>query len=196
VRIFPLLMLCFLCVPIAEIYVLIEVGGVVGVGWTIALVVLTAVVGAAMMRAEGIATLSRIQGEMANGGLPAEGLIEGAMLLLAGALLLTPGFITDTVGFIALFRPTRLALARWFVARSVVRMGASQPFAGGQPFGAAQPFAGAGPFAGGPAPRGSHRGDPPAGNAARGTPPPAQSPRSPRGGTIEGEFTREDKGDN
>ena len=178
-------MLLFLCVPIAEIYVLIEVGGIVGVGWTIALVVLTAVLGAAMMRMEGMATLQRIQGEMARGGLPAEGLVEGAMLLLAGALLLTPGFITDTVGFIALFRPTRVAMARWFVSRSVVRM------SGGQGFRAGVGVPPGGPFGHRPgATPGNGQGHQSARQAGVG-----QRPGGRTGGrdVIEGEFAREDE---
>ena len=176
-RIFPLLLLAFLLIPIAEIYVLIEVGGIVGVGWTIALVVLTAVVGAAMMRAEGLATLQRVQNDMHQGGLPAQGLVEGAMLLLAGALLLTPGFITDTVGFIALFRPTRIALARWFVSRSVVGvMGSMGPM-------------GAGHAGGGTARPGAGFHSPRPGSATG----PGSARQPGKSGVIEGEFSREDQ---
>ena len=97
-----LLLLVFLAAPLVEIYLLIEVGSAIGAGATILLVVLTAVVGAALMRAQGIATLSRARASMAAGEVPAVELLEGAIILVAGALLLTPGFVTDAVGFACL----------------------------------------------------------------------------------------------
>ena len=96
------------------------------------------------------------------------------MLLFAGALLLTPGFITDAVGFIILFRPTRSALAQWFIARSAVRV--QQGF-------------GAGGF--GPGMQGGFGSPPGATPGARGPGGPQRRPGS--GGVIEGEFTHEDK---
>lgn len=179
--VFPLLMLAFLLIPIAEIYVLITVGGLVGVGATILLVVATAVIGAALMRAEGLATLRRIQSEMGQGGLPAQSLIEGVMLLFAGALLLTPGFLTDALGFFLLFRPTRFMLARWFIARTVVQMqngrgGVGATFSSGGGFSSGASF---GSPAGG-APRS------PAGGSTT-------APRTKNGGVIEGEFSYDDK---
>ena len=102
----PLLVL-FLVVPLAEIYVLIEVGSQVGAIATVALVVLTAVVGAALMRAQGLATLLRARDAMAKGEVPALELLEGAFILIAGALLLTPGFITDAAGFACLVPSVR-----------------------------------------------------------------------------------------
>ena len=194
--VFPILMLAFLTIPIAEIYVLITVGAMVGVGTTIALVVATAVIGAALMRREGLATLGRMQREMNQGGLPAEALIEGVMLLFAGALLLTPGFLTDAVGFIFLFRPTRLALARWFVSRSMVRMKrAGGMGAGGfsASFGSTNFGTGTGFSGGQHAPDGRSSAQSPE-SATRG--PSAGQPRSPAKnpakGIIEGEFSRDD----
>ena len=104
------LLILFLVVPLAEIYLLIEVGSVVGAVATIGLVVLTAVVGAALMRAQGLATLMRARASMAKGELPALELLEGAVLLIAGALLLTPGFITDAAGFACLIPSVRQRL--------------------------------------------------------------------------------------
>ena len=120
--VFPILLLLFLAVPVAEIYVLIEVGSALGAPMTIGLVILTAVVGAALMRAEGLATIARVQQEMNTGQLPAIGIIEGALLLFSGALLLTPGFLTDAFGFILVFRPTRMAIARAIARRAVMQM--------------------------------------------------------------------------
>ena len=84
-----LLLVLFLVVPLGEIYLLIEVGSIVGGAATIGLVVLTAVVGAALMRAQGLATVFRARSAMARGEVPALELMEGAVILVAGVLLLT-----------------------------------------------------------------------------------------------------------
>ena len=119
-NIFHLLLLAFIVVPISEIYVLLEVSDIIGVAYTIALVILTAVVGAALMRAQGLATMLRMREEIARGEPPAATLVEGVMLLFAGALLLTPGFITDTMGFLCLTPAVRSAIAKKAVASAVV----------------------------------------------------------------------------
>ncbi len=118
---FGTLLLLFLVVPLAEIYLLIQAGGVIGALNTVALVVFTAVVGAWMLRQQGLATLRRVQQSLDRGELPETALIEGVLLLLAGALLLTPGFITDVVGFVLLVPASRVALARALLARGVLR---------------------------------------------------------------------------
>ena len=104
------LVLLFLLVPLAEIYLLIEVGSIVGAWATVGLVVLTAVVGAALMRAQGLATVFRARTSMAKGEVPALELLEGAVILVAGALLLTPGFLTDAAGFVCLIPSVRQRL--------------------------------------------------------------------------------------
>ena len=106
-RLLPIL---FLAVPLAEVYVLIEVGSRAGALATVALVVLTAAVGAALMRAQGLATLLRARAAMARGEAPALEMLEGAVILIAGALLLTPGFITDAAGFACLVPSVRQRL--------------------------------------------------------------------------------------
>ncbi|GBE11199.1 phage T7 F exclusion suppressor FxsA [bacterium BMS3Bbin12] len=115
----PLLWLLglFLLLPIAEIYVLIRVGGLIGAIPTIALVVFTAVLGAMLMRSQGFATLRRVQASLTRGEVPTVELLEGLVVLVGGALLLMPGFITDTLGFLALIPPTRRVAVRWFLAR-------------------------------------------------------------------------------
>lgn len=113
----PILFLIFVVVPFVEIYLLIEVGSVIGALPTIGMVVLTAVVGAGLLRAQGVATIGRVQSTLAQGGLPAMELMEGAFLLVGGALLLTPGFFTDAVGFACLIPPLR----RWLIARVLER---------------------------------------------------------------------------
>ena len=77
-------------------------------------------VGAALMRSQGLATLARVQRDLSEGGLPAQALVEGALILFAGALLLTPGLITDTVGFLCLVPPVRAGMARSLMARATV----------------------------------------------------------------------------
>ena len=117
IRAFPLLTIIFLIVPIIEIYLLIQVGGVIGVLPTIGLVVLTAVIGVALLRAQGLQTYLRLNQAMGEGRLPATEILEGVALLIGGALLLTPGFFTDFIGFICLIPITRQGVILWFTAR-------------------------------------------------------------------------------
>ena len=118
---FHLLFLLFVAVPLAEIYLLLEIGGIIGAIPTIGLVVLTAVIGAALVRAQGFSTIMRIRRNLDAGEIPAVAIIEGAFLLLAGALLLTPGFLTDTIGFGCLIPPLRQTLIVRFIETRVVR---------------------------------------------------------------------------
>lgn len=108
---FKLLFLLFLIVPVVEIYLLIEVGSRIGAASTVLLIILTAMLGAFLLRIQGITTLARVQQSLDQGELPATELIGGLMLLLAGALLLTPGFFTDAVGFICLIPDIRNRVA-------------------------------------------------------------------------------------
>ena len=109
----------FLVIPFVEIYLLVEIGARIGAPWTILLVVLTAIVGAWLVRVQGLATWRRFQASLARNELPATALAEGLCLLIAGALLLTPGFFTDGVGFACLIPPLRRTLIRRFLQRSV-----------------------------------------------------------------------------
>lgn len=116
---FKIFFILFLVVPLVEIYLLIKVGGVIGAGWTVFLVVFTAVVGAALLRQQGLSTLRRLQTCTQRGEIPAIPLIEGGFLLVAGALLMTPGFFTDTVGFLFLVPPIRQHLATRLLKKGV-----------------------------------------------------------------------------
>jgi UPF0716 protein FxsA len=107
-------------VPLVEIYFLIQVGQVIGAGWTVFLVVATAVIGAFLLRLQGFQTLHRAQTSMAQGQLPATEMLEGLCLLISGALLLTPGFVTDTLGFLLLTPPVRQALIKQMLKNSSV----------------------------------------------------------------------------
>ncbi len=109
---FKILFLLFLIVPLIEIIILIEIGKVVGAGYTIALVIGTAALGAALFRQQGLSTLAKVQMSMDQGDLPATELVEGLMLLVAGALLLTPGFFTDVFGFLVLIPVLRKKIAQ------------------------------------------------------------------------------------
>ncbi len=120
---FFVLMLLFFAVPLVEIYVLLEVGGVIGALPTIGLVVLTAVIGAGLIRAQGVTTLRRVQQQLEQGELPAVGIIEAALLLVSGALLLTPGFVTDTIGFLILVPPLRRWAIQSFLAHRIQMAG-------------------------------------------------------------------------
>ncbi len=93
--------------PILEMVVLIKVGGVIGVFPTVGLVFLTAVVGVAMLRRQGLSTILRAQQKMHSGELPLSEMVEGIFLAVGGALLLTPGFVTDALGFCCLIPFTR-----------------------------------------------------------------------------------------
>lgn len=119
VRPFPVLFAAFLIIPIIEIYLLIQVGSLIGALPTIGLVVLTAVLGVALLRAQGLQTYLRFQRSLSEGRYPATEILEGVALLLGGALLLTPGFFTDFVGFVCLVPLTRRALISWSMARYV-----------------------------------------------------------------------------
>jgi len=112
----PLLFI-FILVPMAELAVLIKVGSAIGILWTFALILLTALVGVTLLRAQGMATLMRASERMQQGNLPAQELAEGFLLALAGALLLTPGFLTDAFGFSLLLPGIRGIMAQSIMKR-------------------------------------------------------------------------------
>lgn len=116
-RVFPILMTLFLVVPIIEIYLLIKVGSYIGILPTIALVVLTAVIGASLLRSQGMQTYLRFNQSLSEGRMPANEILEGVALLIGGALLLTPGFFTDLIGFFCLLPITRQPVVAFIVNR-------------------------------------------------------------------------------
>lgn len=105
-----LLFLGFLVVPFLELFVILRVGGALGVLNTIGLLIVVSAVGAWLVKREGLAVLRRAQGRIKSGGVPTKELIDGVLILFAGALLLTPGFLTDVVGVLLLLPPVRAAL--------------------------------------------------------------------------------------
>src|ERR687886_894957 len=121
----PLLLL-FILVPIAELYVIIQVGEAIGVWWTIALLLADSVLGSMLMRSQGRAAWRRFQAALAAGRPPAREVLDGALVIFGGAFLITPGFLTDVIGLLLLLPPTRAALrgllVRRFRSRLVVSM--------------------------------------------------------------------------
>lgn len=118
--VFPIFAVLFLVLPFIEIWLLIKVGGIIGAFPTILLVVLTAVLGAFMLRQQGLATLARFQQNLHNGQLPANEILEGMVLLVGGVLLMTPGFFTDAMGFLCLFPLSRKLILKVLLSRSQV----------------------------------------------------------------------------
>lgn len=103
----------FIAVPIIEIAVFIEVGGRIGLWNTIAVVIVTAMIGTWMLRAQGLKTLESARRNMERQVFPATELFDGVCLLVAGAMLLTPGFVTDAFGFLLFMPPVRAGLRVW-----------------------------------------------------------------------------------
>ncbi|MCS4505953.1 hypothetical protein KBTX_00614 [wastewater metagenome] len=118
-----LILLLFIGAPLMELYVLIEVGSAIGALPTIALCLLTAAAGTALLRQQGLETLTRARANMNRGSVPAIELFEGVALALGGVLLLTPGFITDVFGFACLIPWTRRFLIRWVLRHVHVSYG-------------------------------------------------------------------------
>ncbi len=107
------LLILFTVLPALELYVLIEVGGVIGAGNTILIIILTGVIGAYLARLQGFLTLQKIQNNVNQGQLPSEELMDGLMILVGGIVLLTPGFITDALGFLLLIPLSRNLIKLW-----------------------------------------------------------------------------------
>lgn len=101
------LFLFFLVIPLLEIYVFIKVGGVIGVGWTLFLTFVTAVIGSGLLRYQGLSTWTKAREKVDEDKFPLEEMFDGICLLVAGAFLLTPGFVTDTIGFLLFLPPFR-----------------------------------------------------------------------------------------
>ncbi|MFH1419683.1 MAG: FxsA family protein [Planctomycetota bacterium] len=118
------LLLVFILVPLLDLVLLLRIGHVLTFWPTLALVVVTGIVGATLARRQGLRTLARIQSELESGRLPTGELADGVLILLAGAVLVTPGFLTDLFGLALLVRPLRhvfrRVLTRHFKSRLVV----------------------------------------------------------------------------
>jgi len=107
------LFLLFTCIPLVELYLLLQIGSVIGAVNTFLLVIITGVLGAYLAQQEGIRTLERIRTLMARGEMPGEPLIDALLILVAGFVLITPGILTDLLGFLMLIPATRAPIRRW-----------------------------------------------------------------------------------
>lgn len=107
-----LLFLLFVVAPLVELVVIIQVGQVIGIGWTIGLLVADSLLGAWLLGRESRHVWGEFRRAMAEGRWPGDEVAQGAMVLVGGTLLLTPGFVTDVIGFVLLLRPSRVGVAR------------------------------------------------------------------------------------
>ncbi|WP_299152644.1 FxsA family protein [uncultured Tateyamaria sp.] len=121
------LFVAFLLVPLIEIALFIQIGGAIGLGLTLLIVVITAVIGTYLVRAQGIHALGQVKSSFNQLQDPSEALAHGAMILFSGALLLTPGFFTDAVGFALLVPGVRVAVFNWARTKIKVSTFASHP---------------------------------------------------------------------
>jgi len=140
------LVLAFLAVPVVEIYVIIQVGQVIGAWPTVALLLLESLLGAWIVKREGSRAWAALRDSAGTGRLPATELADAGLVLVGGTLLLTPGFVTDLAGFFFVLPPTRPLARRllgWFIARRAARALVTRA-----------PWAGSGGFPGGGAPSG------------------------------------------
>lgn len=119
----PYALILFVAMPIVEIAVLLRIGSALGWLPTLAIVILTAILGTAMLRQQGLATLNIAKQRMSSGEMPAQQMLEGVILMIGGVLLLTPGFVTDAFGFACLVPFSRRWLAAKIAARSVIGFG-------------------------------------------------------------------------
>jgi UPF0716 protein FxsA len=118
-----LLLIVFLVLPIAELAVLAQVAGAIGLAETILVLIAVSVTGAWLVKREGVGVLRRVQQQIDRGIVPGPELVDGFLILLAGALLLTPGFLTDCLGLLLLAPPTRAAFRTVLTRRFRRRVG-------------------------------------------------------------------------
>jgi UPF0716 protein FxsA len=116
--VFVLLAIVFLLVPIAELYVIVQVAGAIGVPETILVLIGMSLLGAWLARIAGVSVLYRLQRTVRAGRVPSVEIVDGALVLLAGALMITPGFLSDLLAIFLLLPPSR-ALVRGVVLRRI-----------------------------------------------------------------------------
>lgn len=143
--------LIFIAVPLIEIAIFIEVGGAIGVWPTVAIVLLTALVGATLLRVQGLATWRRAEEAMRRGEPPVAEMLDGVFLIAAALLMVTPGLFTDCIGFLLLIPPIRRAIGR-FAARRIAASSRFTVYRSGMGMGPGMDPGGFGPGGRGPAP--------------------------------------------
>ena len=117
----PLLFVALIAIPLVELYVIVQVAHVIGILDTILLLVVESMLGAWLLKRQGLATYRALRETLARGEIPTQHLADGAMIVLGGALLLTPGFVTDIFGYLLLIPPIRAFLRRRFRAAAATR---------------------------------------------------------------------------
>ena len=133
-----LLVLIFIVVPIAELAVIIQVGELIGVWWTIAILIADSILGSMLMRSQGRIAWRRFNEALQAARVPGREVADGVLVIFGGALLLTPGFITDIFGLLFLLPPTRALIRRVFLRQAMKRItvtmaaGAQMPRDGGR----------------------------------------------------------------
>jgi UPF0716 protein FxsA len=113
------LFLLFTIIPIAELYLLIKIGGMIGAFNTVLVIFITAMVGAYLAKSQGLIVFTQIQQAIAEGRPPGDELLHGLFILLGGFTLLTPGFITDFLGLSMLVPPIRVVYIQ--IAKQIIR---------------------------------------------------------------------------
>jgi UPF0716 protein FxsA len=121
-RVMALLAVIFLAVPIIELALIIKIGATIGVLNTIGLLVLSSVVGAWLMKREGLGVMRRMQASVAEGRVPGSELVDGFLILFGGALMMAPGFLTDILGMALLLPPVRFLVRRLVRRRLAIRV--------------------------------------------------------------------------
>jgi UPF0716 protein FxsA len=112
-RLFPALAALFVGLPLLDLVIVILLGRYIGLWQTIALILISGFAGAWLAKRQGMAVWRGIQRDLAEGRVPAQGLVDGAILLVAGGMLSAPGFITDLLGLALLFPAVRAPLKAW-----------------------------------------------------------------------------------
>ena len=112
-----LLILVFIVVPLAELYVILQVGEAIGAAWTILLLAADSLIGALLLRSQGRTVWRRFNATLSEGRMPHREVIDGVLVVFGGAFLITPGFLTDIVGLVLLIPPTRALIRRLVVRR-------------------------------------------------------------------------------
>ncbi len=107
------LFLAFTIIPVLEIYLLIKLGSFLGALNTVIIVILTGIIGAYLAKLEGLHTMTKVREALNRGEMPAEGMLDALLILVAGIVLLTPGFLTDIAGLLILIPQTRFLFKRW-----------------------------------------------------------------------------------
>jgi UPF0716 protein FxsA len=111
------LALLFLLVPLAELYVIYQVGDAIGVVWTLLLLAADSLLGSLLLRSQGRAVWRRFNDNLAQGRMPHREVLDGVLVIFGGAFLITPGFLTDIVGLTLLLPPSRAVIRRFLVGR-------------------------------------------------------------------------------